>query len=102
MWPFFARYPGYIDEALGLTPNRQQTYREYVPAKAIEVIGAFPQVPARWVPRLLEIALGDSRSNRAEAQQVLARVPGIAHQAIDALGSTRQEVRIVAADWLAI
>ena len=104
VWPFFALHPQYIDAGLGLAPAPPELGGLGEGAllnRALELVGLFPALPDAWVPRLAELALGEARSWRVQAQKALADVPGIGERAIEALADTRQEVRIAAAEWLA-
>ncbi|MTW13320.1 DUF4132 domain-containing protein [Pseudoduganella eburnea] len=101
VWPFFLQHPELIDRALARIGDNSWSPDQPDSGLAIDLLGKFPQVPARWLPRLLEIALGEGKSYRREAQQVLLRTPGIAGRVIEALGSGKQETRIEAARWLA-
>jgi len=103
-WPFFAEYPDGLEEALGMRPasgpNRGWLASGGV-AEAIEVLGAFPVVPASYVPRLSEIALGTAKTNRLEAQKLLERQPSGLEIARLGLSDGKAEVRSSAAAWLA-
>jgi hypothetical protein len=101
VWPLFARFPELIDEGLGMAANLQRgRYGELDLGCTLAVLATFPVIPARWLPRIMELALGDGKTHRAAAQQVLARLPDIGKRVCDALQSTRQELRIEAARWL--
>ncbi|KAA8734322.1 DUF4132 domain-containing protein [Acinetobacter qingfengensis] len=102
IWPFFAEHLDLISEALGLLPNQEKNqYYQYSPSKAIMILGTFPTLPAQYIPRLLELALGENKNLRVEAQQLLKNVPNIQQRAIEALQSGKQEIRITAIEWLA-
>ncbi|WP_279085301.1 DUF4132 domain-containing protein, partial [Gilliamella apis] len=55
----------------------------------------------KYVAYLLELALGEIKQIRHAAQNALKRIPNIHSQIEQALSSTKQEVRIIAANWLA-
>jgi hypothetical protein len=101
VWPLFAASPELIDEGLGMAPAQQ---REYYSSPDIgftlSVLETFPVITGRWLPRVMELALGEGKTHRAAAQEVLARHPGIGQRVCEALGSTKQELRIEAARWL--
>jgi len=102
VWPLFADRPDLIDEALGMAAGSKDTFARHAPTMggALSVLAAFPVVPARWLPRLMELALGEGKTHRAAAQQVLARMPDIGKRVCETLQSTKQELRIEAARWL--
>lgn len=100
VWPLLAQHPEVIDAALGLAGSGQ-SYGDPPLTQALSALDTFPTVPSRWLPRVLEFALGDSRPLRAAAQRVLDKLPDIGKRVADVLGSSRQELRIEAARWLA-
>lgn len=103
VWPLFADRPELIDEALGMAAGSSDIPARQVPTMrgALSVLATFPVVPARWLPRLMELALGDGKTHRAAARQVLARMPDIGKRVCENLQSTKQELRSEAAHWLA-
>ncbi len=103
IWPFFAEHPQYIDEGLGLVaaPQRERYSSGMEMLPTLRVLGLFPHIPARWLPRVMELALGDSKTYRPHAQKALASLSDIGRRVIDSLAHTKSEVRIEAARWLA-
>ena len=99
IWPLFYEQPALIEQGLGLSVARSDVTLEL--AWTLKVIEMFPQPPVRWRPRLMELALGEGKTYRQGAQDVLRKVPDIGLQVIDSLASSKQEVRSVAARWLA-
>lgn len=101
VWPLFAERPELIEQGLGLraVERRQGVAPELGPT--LEVLATFPVLPAQWLPRVMEIALGEGKQHRASAQQVLASLPDIGKRVAEALGSSKQDMRIGAARWLA-
>ncbi len=97
IWPFFAAHPEFLEQGLGLVlcPHGRMSQ-----ALTLEVIRCFPGLPPRLVNALLTLALGEGKTHRAEAQEALRRVPGIELRIMEALQSTKGEVRAVAAEWL--
>lgn len=102
VWPVFAERTELIDIGLGLAPPLDPATYFYTPSvvNTLSVLATFPVMPARWLPRLLELALGTGKTDRTAIQQALARVPDIVARGSEALGSSQQEVRIEAARWL--
>ena len=103
VWPFFAEHPEFIDIALDIAaPSQYEDYRGTPDLSAtLRTLGVFPVIPGRWLPRLMEIALGETRAYRGAAQKVLARVPEIGKQVLEFLTHSKSEMRIEAARWLA-
>lgn len=101
VWPYFAAAPELIDEGLGLAACNRQGNDVPELGSTLAVLATFPIVPARWLPRVMEFALGEGKTHRAAAQQVLAALPDIGKRVCEALASSKQELRIEAARWLA-
>jgi hypothetical protein len=102
VWPYFAANPAIIDEGLGLSAAKDRgRYGEISLANTLAVLATFPTIPARWLPRVMEFALGEGKTHRAAAQQVLSKQPDIGKQVCEALASSKLELRIEAARWLA-
>lgn len=97
VWPCLAHYPELIDAALA----QAQADHEFDLGNTLSALATFPALPARWVPRLLEIAFGENRLLRLDAQGVLGKVPDIGARVAEELTSSKQELRIEAARWLA-
>lgn len=100
VWPYFAAHPEAIDAGLGLAPSRLRHGHPYGMGATLDILGLFPHLPARWIPRLMDLALGEGKSYRARAQELLAKLPDIGHRVTEALVLGKQEPRIVAAHWL--
>ena len=104
IWPFFAEHPRYIDEALGLValpPSADRWRSEPEMGQTLLTLATFPVVQARWLARVMEIALGEAKTHRPAAQKVLAALPDIGIRVIESLSHSKSEVRIEAANWLA-
>jgi HEAT repeat protein len=103
VWPFFAEHPEYIDEGLGLiAPPQREGRRTQLDLNAtLRTLAIFPTVQARWLPRVMELALGEGKTHRAAAQKALSMLPDIGRRVIESLDATKSEVRIEAANWLA-
>ena len=96
-WPYFAEHLHLLEEAL------QGTSRDYGAldaGEAIKMLSHFPSVPVSLRPRLMQLALGEGKTHRDAAQRMLAGLPGLVGQVIEALGHGKQEVRAAAARWL--
>ncbi|MBP6123413.1 MULTISPECIES: DUF4132 domain-containing protein [Providencia] len=102
IWPFFVQNPDYLAEALGLIPQQQvqNSYQEYDATNAIEVLAMLPSIPARFIPRIMELALGENKTHRLSAQKLLETLPNIHLNAAEGLDSGKQEIRVTAIEWL--
>ena len=101
VWPYFAEHPELIDEGLGLARSERDPYEQFDLGQTLAVLDTFPALPARWLPRVMELALGEGKSQRLAAQQIVGKLPDIGKRVVEALGSSKQELRIQAARWLA-
>lgn len=102
VWPFYAERQDLLAEALGLLPSQLTGYyASYDIEHTLKILSYFPKLPVRFIPRLLELALGEGKSHRLQAQLLLERLGDIRLRAEEALSSSKQEIRIVAAEWLA-
>ena len=100
VWPLFAERRELIEQGLGLRAAEKQRNAPEL-ASTLEIVALFPVLPAQWLPRVMEFALGEGKQHRASAQQMLARLPDIGKRVVEALASGKQEMRIGAARWLA-
>ncbi|QPK15934.1 DUF4132 domain-containing protein [Pectobacterium versatile] len=102
LWPFFSLYPDYIAEALGLLPNKSDSqYRKFELSHAFELLSKFPAIPAQFIPRIMELALGENKTFRVSAQKLLEKLPNVHVNAQESLHSAKQEIRITTIEWLA-
>ena len=103
VWPFFAEHPEFIDEGLGLAapPHPRDRWRDFQLDATLRTLQTFPVVQARWLPRVMELALGEGKTHRAAAQKALSRLPDLGRRVAESLGHSKGEVRIEAARWLA-
>ena len=90
-WPWFAERPELLREALEKPDSA---------ARALEILGAMPRVPAGLPAVVADIAVGDSKVNRPLAQAVLRSHPRVRVLAEQALGERRAEARASAAAWV--
>jgi hypothetical protein len=100
VWPFFMEHPEFIDEGLGLAPSKNP-HQTMALGSTLQTLAVFPVLPTRWLPRLMELALGEGKTYRADAQKALAALPDIGRRVIESLTHSKSEVRIEAARWLA-
>ena len=103
LWAFFAENDFLIDQTLGFAPQQisKSAYYRIDKVCAIKILQFFPTIPTKYVAYLFELALGEIKRERYAAQDALKLIPNIHNQVEQALSSSKQEVRIVAANWLA-
>ncbi|UZA39295.1 DUF4132 domain-containing protein [Moraxella bovis] len=102
IYPFFVENPEFLEEAFGLLPNKSDNrYYGFTAENAINILGKFPTLPKIFIAPLLELALGNQKTLRFQAQELLARLPNVHERAIEALADGKQEIRITAIKWLA-
>ena len=102
VWPCLAEHPALIDEGLGMAADAARgRYDGLDLGQTLAALATFPLLPARWLPRVMELALGEGKTHRAAAQRLLETLPDIGRRVCEALESNKQEVRIEAARWLA-
>ena len=103
LWAFFAENDFLIDQTLGFAPQQisKSAYYRIDKVCAIKILQLFPTIPTKYVAYLFELALGEIKRERYAAQDALKLIPNIHNQVEQALSSSKQEVRIVAANWLA-
>ncbi|MDR1711381.1 MAG: HEAT repeat domain-containing protein, partial [Propionibacteriaceae bacterium] len=103
IWPFFVEHPERLDQALGLAAAGPKPSYWYVDQKAValQILSYFPKLPNKYVPVLAELATGEARTYRGDAQKILEKQPDAVQFAIRALESSKQEVRAAAARWAA-
>ena len=94
VWPYLAENMDVLKDALG--GNAAAGSR----AVALTLLQTFPRVPPRLLPRVWEIALGSSKTERPLAQVCLEQEPHKFERIVSALGDRSAEARAVAADWL--
>jgi hypothetical protein len=94
--PFFAERLHLLEEALAVKIQP----RPEVHDRALTVLETMPDVPARLVPRLLEIAFDSHLVYRDRAQAMLGRMSGIRTRVEEALRHSFAGRRAIAARWL--
>jgi hypothetical protein len=99
VWPFFAEHPELIDQWLGLAPSQPNSWGDPV-AEGLRLLGMFPEIPARHLPTLAQLACGEAKANRRAAQELLERRHDCLNLALTALGDPKAQVRAAAAAWI--
>jgi Domain of unknown function (DUF4132) len=106
IWPYFAERLDLLEEVFGLKQVVEERAAIYVREKdhrqnAFGILKLFPQLPAKFVPLLWDIALGPSKTERPLAQECLDKVPNKEEKILAAVASRQQDARLAAAEWLA-
>lgn len=99
LWPVLCGRFDHLDQALGMAPQSGTEQRRMQPG--LELLGHFPTLPDRYRSRLLLLAGDSSRRLREKARALLQDTPGIDGAIAIQLQDGRQEVRALAAGWLA-
>ena len=90
-WPWYAEHLELLRKSL--------TNTETAP-RALEIIEAFPRIPAELLPVIAEIAVGSSKVNRPLAQAALRSHPRVRELAEQGLAARTVEGRVSAAAWV--
>ena len=90
-WPWYAEHLEVLRKSL--------TDTETAP-RALEIIEAFPRIPAELLPVIAEIAVGSSKVNRPLAQAALRSHPRVRELAEQGLAARTVEGRVSAAAWV--
>lgn len=99
LWPAFAARFDQLDEALGMVP--QKGSQPMLPRAALNMLGQFPKLPERYRARLMLLAGDSSMHVREPARELLRDTPHLGAGIAVQLGDGRQDVRALAAEWLA-
>lgn len=99
-WPFFAQNSEFLDEAFELRPSTSLSYRGFDKIQAMLVLRAFPVIPERYLQLLYSLALSPSKTHGLAARETLQTYGLVPARIIEALGSSKQDERIVAANWI--
>ncbi len=94
VWPYLAENIGVLKDALG---GDAQTGAR---AAALTLLDTFPLLPPKLLPRVWDIALGSSKTERPLAQRCLEKEAPKFERIVSALDDRSGESRAVAADWL--
>lgn len=107
IWPFFHERPELIEQVLGIRPfppgtgvNQRGYADEWNFSRILDVLATMPVVPGSVLTRLGEVALGSAKTNRVEAQQLLAKQVDAVALAGQGLTNSKFEIRTTAAQWL--
>lgn len=99
LWPVLCERFAQLDEALGMVPQTGAEPLRALPA--LELLAMFPKLPERYRARLMQLAGDTSARLREGARTLLRDTPGLGAAIATQLGDGKQEVRALAAEWLA-
>ncbi|WP_269631232.1 DUF4132 domain-containing protein [Pelomonas sp. BJYL3] len=97
VWPFFAHHLDWLVEVLMNNPIKSYSFDRKGLYRALATL---PSPPAVAVSALFGLAMGPTKTDRKPAQEALQHLPGKEQRIIEALGSGKAEVRMLAAQWL--
>ena len=100
IWPLFAEKPELIRDALRTPDSSSYGYHTYGCSTAIRVARMMPQLPAGIETMLWSVALGETKTDRPQAQAALLKVPTALQRSLTALADGKQAIRIAAAEML--
>lgn len=99
LWQALVDRFAWIDEALGIAPQSHGVPMNLT--AGLELLGRLPKLPERYRSRLLLLANDSSSHVRNPARELLKDTPDIGAAIALQLEDGRQDVRALAADWLA-
>ncbi|WIF73321.1 DUF4132 domain-containing protein [Proteus vulgaris] len=101
IWPFYYQHPEYIAEALKLIPNQGSSESDQFSLdNALRVLETYPIIPSQFVPKILQLALGDTQIYRFDAQKLIEKLPEPHLFIQEGLISKKKNSRIIAINWL--
>ncbi|MCJ8313403.1 MAG: DUF4132 domain-containing protein [Pseudomonadales bacterium] len=98
-WPFFAENKEFLDEAFALIPSTGK-YQTFDPSWAMSILSHFPVIPEKYIQVLYVYALSSSKTYGPYARQILEGYGLVESRVIQALKSSKQDERGIAAQWL--
>ncbi|MBX9796867.1 DUF4132 domain-containing protein [Sphingomonas sp.] len=99
LWPLLCGKFDSIDQALGLIPQAHPEHKLTMPG--LELLEYFPKLPVRYRAQLMSLGSDSAAGIRAKARQLLHKTAGIDAAISLQLQDGRQDVRALAAEWLA-
>lgn len=99
LWPVLCARFDMIDQALGMVSQSEAEQKRTLPG--LELLEQFPKLPERYQGRMMLLGGDTSARIREKARALLHETPGIDGAIALQLQDGRQEVRALAADWLA-
>ncbi|HIE5768379.1 TPA: DUF4132 domain-containing protein [Proteus mirabilis] len=101
IWPFYYQHPEYLAEALQLIPSQSNTNNDFFSLdNAIRVLKTYPVIPSQFIPKILQLALGDIQIYRFDAQELIEKLPEPHLFIQEGLTSKKKNARVIAINWL--
>lgn len=97
LWPWIAGHLDVLEDAL----RPEQISGVFDITKVITVLRLLPATPDRLAAALLDYAIGSSQAGRADAQILVAGIPGLDGHLAGLLVDKRYAIRQTVANWLA-
>ncbi len=102
VWPFFAEHLNFIDAGLGVAAApAEPKFRAFTLEATLKLLAIFPVLQPQWLTRVLEVALGTGKTNRAVAVAALASQKNLGEVLLPYLHAPKIDTRIEAANLLA-
>jgi hypothetical protein len=102
IWEYFAQHQSILDLLFELGPFPQIYYAHEQTARRqlFRVLELFPQLPARFIPQLWDIALNGVQAEMPLAQRCLDRCPGTQERLHQLVNHSDPAIQIIAIQWL--
>lgn len=101
LWPFFHQHPDYLKEAFGLVESKETGYSEFELGYGILIAASFPVIPEQFLQVMYQYALSPAKTYGPLSRTAIENYGIVTQRVIDALKSSKQDERIVAANWIA-
>lgn len=101
LWPFFHDHPDYLKEAFGLLESKETGYSEFELGYGILIAASFPVIPEQFLQVMYQYALSPAKTYGPLSRTAIEEYGIVSQRVIDALTSSKQDERIVAANWIA-
>lgn len=101
IWPFYYQHPEFIAEGLKLIPSQSDTdSKPFSLEKTLSILENYPIIPSQFIPKLLQLALGDTQTYRETTQKLIEKLPEPHLIIQEGLSSKKKNVRVNTINWL--
>ncbi|MFB2880602.1 DUF4132 domain-containing protein [Aerosakkonemataceae cyanobacterium BLCC-F46] len=102
IWEYFAERLSILDVLfeLGPFPQIYYTHEQTARRQLFRILELFPQLPARFIPQLWDIALNGVQAEMPLAQRCLANRPGTQERLHQLVNHSEPAIQIIAIQWL--
>lgn len=101
LWPFFNEHIDYLKEAFGLIESEEGEYWGFQLGYGILIASKFPVIPEQFLQVMYQHALSPAKTHGPLSRKAIEEYGLVSQRVIDALASSKQDERIVAANWIA-